>query len=140
MSFSRPERTERRGVPMAPLIDIMFILIIFFVTIGTFREEEQLVDVNLASTRTGSGIEPQRHDLVVNITADGSVLIGDRPFTLEQLSTVLRQVARDYPQMHVIVRGDKNVVYDRVLGVLDTAKSAGVTNARLATTRTVEEK
>lgn len=140
MSYSKSERAERRAVPMAPLIDIMFILIIFFVTIGSFREDEQSVDVKLAATRTGNPIEPQRHDLVVNITADGAVLIGDRVFTLDQLYAVLRQVARDYPQMNVIVRGDQRVMYDRVLAVLDTAKSAGVTNARLATTRTTEEK
>lgn len=138
MSFARQERVERRSVPLAPLIDIMFILIIFFVTVGTFREEEQQIDVQLAATRTGQFVEPQRHDLIVNITAEGTVLIGERPFTLEQLGGVLRQVARDYPEMHVIVRGDKNVKYDRVLAVLDAAKAAGVTNARLATTRSEE--
>src|SRR5687767_110788 len=98
MSFSRPERDARRaGLPLVPMIDLMFILIIFFVTTTTFREEERQLDVTLVSTQTGQVVEPGRTEIVVNVKADGSVTIGNRVLPPEELKALLRRLVTDYP-------------------------------------------
>ena len=140
MSFARPERDPRRaGLPLTPLIDAMFILIIFFVTTTTFRAEEQQIDVKLVATQTGKVIEPSRTEIVVNVKEDGTVTIGNRVFEDSELRAMLRRLVEDFPQERVIVRGDRNARYERVLSVLDSARAAGVRDARLATEFKAEE-
>ncbi len=135
MSFSQPEHQSRRVVQLTPLIDLMFILIIFFVTTTTFRTEERQIDVSLAATQSGKTMEPQRTEIVVNVKADGGIYIGNRPMEPDELNQMLRRLVKDFPNERVIVRGDKNVRYERVLVVIDAARSAGVKDVQIATTR-----
>lgn len=139
MSFARPERDPRRALSLTPLIDVMFILIIFFVTTTTFRAEEQQIDVQLVATQTGKVIEPTRTEIVINVKEDGTITIGNRLFDAEQLKAMLRRLVEDFPNERVIVRGDRNAKYERVLAVLDSARAAGVRDARLATQFMAEE-
>ena len=135
MSFARPEREPRRaGLPLVPMIDLMFILVIFFVTTMSFRNEEQQIDVKLVATQTGKAVEPTRTEIVINVKADGTITIGNRAFTDADLTAMLRRLVKDFPNEHVIIRGDQDAPYRRVLKVLDAARASGVKDARLATT------
>ena len=140
MSFARPERPVRHGsLPLVPMIDLMFILIIFFVTTTVFREEERQIDVNLAATETGVAGEPTRTEIVINIRADGAVMLGYSEVEPPALYEKLRQIVEKYPNERVIIRGDQAAVYGRVLAVTDAVRAAGVRNISFATVKKAEE-
>ena len=139
MSFARPERERRRTTPLTALIDILFILIIFFVTTNSFRAEEHQIDVDLVATETGESVEPTRTEIVINIKADGTVTIGERSFNREELRALLARLVKDYPNERVIVRGDRDARYEDVLMVIDVARSLDITNISMATVVQQEE-
>ena len=139
MSFSRPEIPQRRAMPLTSLIDLLFILLIFFVVTASFRQEERQVDVNLAATESGVPGEPSKTQIVINVKADGAIMLGYRQLQPEELRATLRELVARYPAEHVIVRGDKAATYDRVLAVVDAARAAGVRNIDLATVKKAEE-
>jgi biopolymer transport protein ExbD len=135
MSFAQPTKEARRALPLAPMLDVMFLLLMFFVTTASFREEEQQVDVTLAATKAGAPAEARRTEVVVNVKDDGSILVGGAAYNIQQLSTLLRDLIAEYPGEHVVIRGDKRVPYERVVQVVDAARSVGVRNVSLATVK-----
>jgi biopolymer transport protein ExbD len=139
MSFSRPEQPQRRAMPLTALIDVMFILIIFFVVTTSFRQEERQIDVNLVAAESGVITEPSRTELVINVKEDGAIMLGYRQLQPAELLATLRDLVSAYPGERVIVRGDKNASYERVLAVVDAARAAGVRSVNLATVHKAEE-
>ena len=126
-------------MPLAPMIDILFLLLIFFVTTSSFRAEEQQIDVNLAATDSGRAAEARATEIVINVKDDGAILIGNRAFEPEALRAMLRQIVRDYPDEQVTIRGDKRVAYDHIIRVLDIVRSEQVRHIFLATVKKAEE-
>jgi len=140
MSFAKPSiPTRRAAVPLAPMIDILFLLLIFFVTTSTFRAAEQQVDVKLPVAQTGQTTEPTRTEVVINIRNDGEIVVGGRVYTLNELHGMLGELVRQYPDERVIIRGDKQVVYERIIGVMDAARAVGVRGIYFATVRKADE-
>lgn len=140
MSFSQPNpNTRRAAIPLAPMLDVVFILLLFFVTTWNLRHEEQQIGVSLAAASSGAPATAHRTEVIVNIANDGAILIGSVVHTPSQLAGKLRDLARDYPDERVIIRGDKLVPYEKVVAVIDLARAAGITNVLLATVKPAEE-
>ena len=140
MSFARPRQPLRRAaVPLAPMLDILFLLLIFFATSTTFRAGEQQIDVNLPLAQTGQTREPTPTEVVVNIREDGSIVVAGRTMPLSQLRAMLSELVREFPNERVIIRGDETTQYGRVVEVMDTARLARVKEVRFATARPARE-
>ncbi len=136
MSFARPRQPMRHAaVPLAPMLDILFLLLIFFATSTTFRAGEQQIDVNLPVASTGETHEPLRTEVVVNIQTDGGIVVAGRAMGLDELRSVLGELVARFPDERVIIRGDAGVNYGRIIEVMDTARLARVREVRFATTR-----
>ena len=139
MSFSRPAQQYRLAFPLVPMIDLMFVLVIFFVTTTSFTADEQQIDVNLPLTQTGADPKAHPSELIVNIQAGGAITVGGRPYTLEQFGDMLRQLVVDYPNERLIIRGDKLVTYDRIISVMDSARATGIHNIYFATVKSAQD-
>jgi biopolymer transport protein ExbD len=139
MSFARPAQHYRLAFPLIPMIDLMFVLVIFFVTTTSFTADEQQIDVKLPLTQTGAPPEAHPSELIVNIQAGGAITVGGRPYDLEQFRTMLGQLVADYPNERLIIRGDKTVTYDRIVGIMDAARSVGVRNIYFATVKKAQD-
>jgi len=136
MSFARPRQPERRsGVPLAPMLDVLFLLLIFFATSTTFRAGEQQIDVNLPVAQTGQSVEPLRTEVVVNIQQDGSIVVSGREVELGELRSMLVKLVERFPDERVIIRGDQSTNYGRIVEVMDAARVARVHEVRFATQR-----
>jgi biopolymer transport protein ExbD len=120
------DRHARRGVPLAPMLDIMFLLLIFFVTTSSFRAQEQQIDIQLPASAT---------EIIVNIMADDSIRVGNSTYTPEALYKVMRQLVADYPDERVIIRGDRGSHTEALVRVMDVARSAGIQNIHIATVK-----
>lgn len=140
MSFARPRQpTRRAAVPLAPMLDVLFLLLIFFVTTSSFRAEEQQIDVQLPSAEAAETAEPRSTEVVVNVKNDGTIMVGNEAYEPDALRSMLSELVEAFPEERVIIRGDKNVKYERIVDVMDTARAAGVRNIYFATVKSSEE-
>lgn len=111
------------GINMMPLIDIVFLLLIFFLAATTFARQEVEMDLRLPEAQ--SGVEGSAaHPLIVQVFADGRLTLAGREVTLEALrQKLLAAGARDREQP-VLVRGDKMAQFGTGLQVLDACRLA----------------
>jgi biopolymer transport protein ExbD len=106
MRVSRDESPDDHSIPnLTPFIDMMFILIVFFLATSKFTEAERDESIRLAQTRSTMPISTPSNLLVINIDKDGQLVVDGRPRTLEQLEEVVRQ-RRLEKDADVVVRAD----------------------------------
>lgn len=115
------------------MLDVIFLLLCFFVTVSVFSQWESEISIKLPSAATAE--EPDRlpGEIIVNLDKDGKVSVNSKALELGDLETRLAKVAKFYPDQAVIIRADKDVRYERVLAVIDTCRAANVWNFSFAT-------
>lgn len=113
------------AINMTPLVDVVFLLLIFFLAATTFAREEVELDLRLPEAKTGQPGTDSRQ-IVVNVFADGRLVVDGRELSLEGLKQrLIAAVQRDRDQA-VLVRGDKAAQFGTGLQVLDTCRLAKV--------------
>lgn len=139
MSFTASNRERREpAVPLAGFIDILFLLLVFFMTASVFRQKEQQIDVSLPSANetTSAG---DRTQIVITIKADGSLFMTGATYDLSGLREKLMELATQFPNEAVVIRGDRTASYGQVVQVLDAVKAAKLKHTFLATTKSGSE-
>ena len=113
------------GLPnMMPLIDLVFVLLIFFLMASRFEQEERELKVALPEVVEAQPLA-MTAELVVNITAEGKYVVAHQPYGEEQLAALLEQTRRNNPQQAVLIRGDGRSAWRygvRVMGMCNKAK------------------
>ncbi|MEM1354721.1 MAG: biopolymer transporter ExbD [Planctomycetota bacterium] len=143
MGFASESRERSRPViPLAGMVDILFLLLIFFMSTYTMRDQELTVDVGLPTSETATTGQAEAMKVIVSFDEDGRVFVGEREAKLvkqqpddELLVERLQQLAdisRDQP---VIIRGDARGRYGLLLEIMDAAELAGLTDVKLAVVR-----
>lgn len=119
------------AINMTPMIDIVFLLLIFFLTATTFAREEVEMDMRLPEAH--SGVEGKNaHPIIVQVFADGRMTLDGREVTLEALRQKLMSAAAKNQQASVLVRGDKQAQFGIGLQVLDACRLAKLTKVDFA--------
>ncbi len=139
MSFSAPDR-HRLGIafPLTSMVDIMFLLLVFFMTTGILREQHTLIDVVTPGQQSPSAA-PSPTPIVISITADGQIYLADAAYSLDELRAKLAELARSFPNETLVVRADRDSRWGLGITVLDLARAAGMRNASIATTKAPED-
>ena len=117
---------------MIPLIDIALTLVIILMVTTVFIRQPG-VSLRLPESVTREGAPETAKDLIVTVTKDGGVYLEGQRKTSTELSTRLRQVAQANRQTRVLVKGDRDVPYSRVIDVMDLGRQAGLTRMVLPT-------
>lgn len=135
MSFSAPTR-ERVGpvLPLAGMVDILFLLLVFFMTVSAFREQDTQIEVALPGQESSAAVASPSQ-IVITITADNEIYMGERSYTLDDLRATLGELARQFPDESVLIRGDESSSHGLNVRVLDLARAAGLRHASFATTK-----
>ena len=115
------------------MLDVIFLLLCFFVTASVFSQWESEISIKLPSAETSD--EPDRlpGEIIVNLTKDGAVTINGKTLGLGDLQERLAKVAKFYPDQAVIIRADKDLPYERLVKVIDTCRASDIWNFSLAT-------
>ena len=139
MKFSGSERRRARAPTLAltSMLDVIFLLLCFFVTASVFSQWESEISISLPSASSAETPGRLPGEVILNVARDGSVTVNARKLTLDDLGGRLRKVAEFYPGQPVVIRADRETSYDSLVKVIDTCRGAGVWNFSLAT---VEEK
>jgi len=130
MKFSHRTRREAE-ITLTPLIDILFIVLLFLVLTATFTEQTVL---RVALPRAATG-EPSVEDeslLRVLIDADGQIYLGDRVHTLDEVRTRL-QAMGDPDRARVTIAADRAASHGSVVQVLDLVRQAGIVRVNIQT-------
>lgn len=119
---------------MAPLIDIVFQLLIFFMVVSTYtstNEKELGIDLPEAQSATTPGVAPD--EIVINLFRDGHVTLGGREVARDALAGELTAASHSNPQVPVSIRGDRLVHHEDVVAVMDACGMAGLSNLSVGT-------
>jgi biopolymer transport protein ExbD len=131
--------TSRQPPPiamqLAPMIDILLLLLSFFIITWQFTRSETELSVAVPTAEEGTQKNRSRGEIIINILGDGAVKVEGSQVTLEQLRDKLSAVAKQYKNQPVRIRGDGGVNYQRIVEVIDTCQKSGIWNISFATQR-----
>ncbi len=117
---------EPPSVNLTPMIDIVFLLIIFFMVGTKFVEMERKIAVQVPAVRDAQTLTPAPEKRTINVYRDGQISLDRQPVTLEQLTVELTAARQQYADLGVIVRGDAEGAFQNVASVLNACRQAGV--------------
>jgi biopolymer transport protein ExbD len=134
MKFSS-RQPEPAGMQLAPMIDIVFLLLIFFIVTWQFSRSETELNVSVPTAEEGSELNRPKGEIIINILADNTIRVEGLTVDLPQLHDKLAAIARQFENQPVRIRGDGQVAYQRIVEVIDTCQKAGIWNISFATQR-----
>jgi len=115
------------SLSITPLIDVVFLLLIFFLVSSRFAEEERELQLNLPSISEALPATAQPDELVVNIDREGRFFVDGSFRQVEQVEQILRRVQANNPLTQaVIIRADKQTEFDYVAQALNICKKVGI--------------
>jgi biopolymer transport protein ExbD len=124
-----PLKTHQDDQPtlnLTPMIDVVFLLIIFFMVGTKFTELERKITLEVPQVSDVSALTPAPEKRVINVYRDGSMTFDRTLVSLAELQQALR-VARDqYHDVSVLIRGDADVPFQSVASVLGVCRQAGI--------------
>jgi biopolymer transport protein ExbD len=124
------------GLELTPMIDVVFLLMIFFLVASKLEEADRIIDVVLPKASAAKPLTSQPAEFIINIARDGAYHAGARPVTLEELAALLVQAAADNPgRQQVIVRADENTLHKFVVGAMNACVQAGIEDYQVQSAR-----
>jgi biopolymer transport protein ExbD len=123
----------RVAFQMAPMIDIIFLLLIFFICVSTFDRLESEEQVRLPAASSWKKLQREKSTLLINVPRRGSIKINQIAFFPGQVESFLHSlVARYGNTFEVVVRTDKGARYDRTKDVIKACARVGLTRISFA--------
>ena len=133
MKFVDKASTESVGFQIAPMIDVVFLLLCFFVTSQIFAQWETEIDITLPTAETGKMPQRLPGEVIINVLQDGTAVVNGQTLMNAELGDMLERLAELFPGQPVLLRADKSVQYDYVIQVLDLCRQADIWNISFAT-------
>ena len=135
-----PLRQHKPEIQMSALIDIVFLLLLFYAVTTTFVSDERLkLKLPEAETAEDAGVSRDERPPEVKVAADGTIWIDDRIIPESQLKDRIRQLVERAPDDGIILKGDKDADYGVVVHVLDVARSVGAKGIQMSAERPPEQ-
>jgi len=126
--FSANQGSE--DINISPLIDMVFILLIFFIVTTVFVEE---TGVEVTKPQAASQIQLEKNSILIAITANSNVVYGGRDIGINGVRGIVKRLIQDDPKMPVIIQADENVPTRILVRVIDEAKLAGANSVNIST-------
>ncbi len=118
---------------MTPLIDIVFLLLIFFLVATTFHQTEREMQIALPHAAFSGPISTALREIIINVDAEGAIIVSGRTIEPGVLLALVENAIEANPDQKVTLRGDRDTAYANIVRVLDVCKSAGVQEPYLDT-------
>jgi biopolymer transport protein ExbD len=138
INVRRGQRRSGRGVEinMSPLIDMVFLLLIFFVVTTSFVKETG-IDVERPTAATAE--RKEKANVLIGITREGKVFLDRKPVDVRSVRAHMSRVLSENPESSVVVVADRRSQTGVAIQVMDQCRMAGVKNVSLAAARSVAE-
>lgn len=129
MKVKRVPRRPR--IEIIPMIDTIFVLLVFFMIASVSMVHQQGLTVDLPGAASGQPHAEQR--ITVTVKADGGLFLDKQPVSRDGLLEALREAVSRSPKSLVVVNGDRGARHGDVVDVMDAARLAGAAQASIAT-------
>src|SRR5207244_12253262 len=114
------------GIKLAPLVDVLLLLLIFFLLTWNAARNENELDVKVPKASAAKEKSAPVGDVVVNVKADGNVVVNRRTLSAAELTDLLKSLVQLNSEQAVIIRGDEAGAYKNIIGVLNICTAAGI--------------
>ena len=129
------QRDDQTAINLTPMIDIVFLLLIFFMVGWKFSHlshQEQDISIKVPAVATGTAMTQQPRHRVINVASTGAVSLDSATVTMTELETELKSAKSNFPGIAVVVRGDAKCPYEQVARVIATCQSAEIRNLNIS--------
>lgn len=120
---------EKEEIDMTPMLDVVFILLIFFIVTASFVKEAG-IDVNRPEAATA--VKKERANILVAISDQGDIWINKRKVDIRSVQANIERLKAENPQGTVVIQADKKATTDTLIKVMDSARAAGVFDVSIA--------
>jgi biopolymer transport protein ExbD len=129
---TEPKNTVE-SIELTPIIDMVFLLLIFFLVATTFHQTEREMQIALPASASAGPISSVLREIIINVDAEGEIIVSGISMTAEDLRTLVTEAVAGNPEQKVTVRGDRATAYANIIRVLDVCKGAGIQEPYLDT-------
>ena len=126
-----PLKTQQDDQPtlnLTPMIDVVFLLIIFFMVATSFAEMERDIELELPEVASAAALTSAPKQRIVAVHADGGVVLDGENLSLAELTRRLASARSEYPELSVVIRGDANCAFQHVAASLAACKEAKISD------------
>jgi biopolymer transport protein ExbD len=117
------------SIAIVSLIDILAILLIFFIVTTTFRDRLPQLQINLPESKSAAvSTSAPKKIVLLQIKAADQITLDEQPVTADQLAAAIKQVQRTHPGCSITMQADKEAPFGTVISVLDALQEAGIKN------------
>lgn len=131
VSDEQAQRSEATGPSLMALLDVMLLLLIFFLLASVFVQPT--LEVDLPDAENSEPEPPQNDLLTISVSSDGDVFINKQFVPLEQLQGRIETAVAEDPEVAVMVRADELSAFRYFVNVMDAVKGAGVVQLTIET-------
>jgi biopolymer transport protein ExbD len=121
------------GFQIAPMVDILLVLLCFFIVTWSFAKKELDLSVKVPSAQNSKESNSVVNQTVLNVRVDGTVVWNNKAVPPNELVKRLKELSGLFPDYSIIVRGDERVPFRFVANVLDLCREANIWNVAFAT-------
>ncbi|MFA6834839.1 MAG: biopolymer transporter ExbD [Fibrobacteraceae bacterium] len=132
MSFIRKNVRRNSNIDISPMMDMAFILLIFFIVTSTFTRE---TGIDVSKPKASTAKELSQESVLIGITRQGTVHINETQVNLPSLQTILRQMMAETPDRPVIIVSDRDAPSGRIVDVLDECNLAHVRKVSISASK-----
>ena len=127
--FSQVQQEEESEINITPMLDVVFIMLIFFIVTATFVKEAG-IDVNRPEAATA--VKKEKANILIAIGANNDIWIDRRQVDIRSLRPNIERLHAENPQGSVVIQADKESKTDTLIQVMDASRQAGVYNVSIA--------
>ena len=132
MNFRR-KSPELPAFQFTAMIDVVFLLLCFFITTSVFSQWEMEVDVVLPTAQSATMPNRLPGEVIINLARDGRITINQQTLSREELADRLARLSHFFPGQSVVIRADKQTPYEQLVAIIDTCRLADIWNISFAT-------
>lgn len=133
MNFRRQYTLGESAFQLAPMVDILFILLIFFIVTYAFQQIERDMRIGLPATEDAGQIDLTVRDIIINITQEGKIIVNGREFSLTKLEELLGRAVQTLQTQSVLIRADKKTFHGDVVRVMDVCAGLNINKISFVT-------
>ncbi len=126
-----PTTEDETGIDLTPMLDVVFIMLIFFIVTASFVKEAGF-DVNRPPQSNQPPKKDEIKNILVSIAADGQLFINRRPVDAGALTANIKRLHAENPKGAVVIQAEDDSANERLITVMDAARKAGVYNVSIA--------
>ena len=134
MNFKSKYKSQEPGFQIAPMIDVVFLLLCFFVASQIFSQWETSIDIQLPTAESGEVPRRLPGEIIINVLENGSIVVNRRTLDDQGVMALLSRIVKMFPGQPVLIRADKATDYEHVIHVLDLCRTVDIWNISFATT------